>query len=92
MEKTVYVLGSKALFDGHFYDYSQGIGHYFEVGFKNWGSIRYSLDLTLAFLEEEESKFLTEDLNHPSVTVFDKAGAKVYMREHILEWELPDEF
>ena len=88
--KTIYVLGSKALFDGHFADFQNGTGHYFETGFNNWGAILYSLDGTLAFLEEEESKFLPEDLKHPSVTVFDLAGAKAYKKEHILEWELPD--
>jgi hypothetical protein len=92
MEKTICVLGSRELFESRFYEYSQGIGHYFEEGFENWGGILYSLDGTLAFLEEKESKFLPEDLNHPSVTVFDLAGAKPYKREHILEWQLPDIF
>jgi hypothetical protein len=90
MEETVYVLGSRELFESRLHECLQGEGHYFEEGFENWGDILYSLDGTLVFLEEKESKFLPEDLNHPSVTVFDLAGAKAYKREHILEWELPD--
>jgi len=33
--ETIYVIGSKELFDQRFADYQNGIGHYYEVGFKN---------------------------------------------------------
>ena len=94
---TVYVIGASSLFNPLFYEYQQGTGHYFDVGFKNFGAIRTSLDGTLILLEEIESKWLPEHLAHESVIIFrtdaESSAAtkcKAYLSTHILEWELPD--
>ena len=89
--ETIYVLGSRDLFDSRFADYQKGVGHYFENEFKNWGAIKYSLDGQLAILEEEESKFLPEDLLHESVYVKNLKEVKAYLRVYKENWELPEE-
>ena len=96
---TVYVIGASSLFNPLFYEYQQGTGHYFDVGFKNFGAIRPSLDGTLVLLEEMEDKWLPEHLEHESVIIFRTDGdgsakwkCKVYLEMNKAKWELPIEF
>jgi len=98
---TIYVIGQKELFDQRFADYQNGVGHYFEVGFKNWGAIRHSLDGQFTLLEETEDKFDPADLEAEGVIVFrsDEAwsAAKKCLNYINYEtrkqnWNPPDEF
>ena len=97
--ESIYIIGASSLFNPLFYEYQQGTGHYFDVGFKNFGSIRYSLDGTLVLLEEMEDKWLPEHLAHESIIIFrtdsESSAAtkcKAYLATHKVEWESPDEF
>ena len=99
--KNIYVLGPKALFDQRFADFQNEIGHYFEVGFKNLGAIRHSLDGQYTLLEEMEDKFNPDDLEAEGVIVFrdDEAwsAAKKCLNYINYEtrkdnWNPPDEF
>ena len=90
--ESIYIIGASSLFNPLFYEYQQGSGHYFDEGFKNFGSIRYSLDGTLVLLEEMEDKWLPEHLAHESVTTYTRAEIKAFLAipANRLLWELPD--
>lgn len=84
--KTVYVIGPKILFDHHFADFVKGEGFYFEVGFKNLGSVVHSIDNELTMLEEEIDKFDPADLALPEVQVFTHSEWKAYRNANLDNW------
>lgn len=89
---TIYVIGDSAVFNQKFTDFQNGIGHYYEVGFKAFGAIRYSLDGSLVLFKGETDKFDPDDLAIAGTMTFDQAGAKAYMDANRLEWESEDVF
>lgn len=91
MELT-YIIGPKAIFDQRFSDFSIGVGHYYNVGFKTFGAIRNSLDGMQTFFKGEMGKFDPNDLAMDGVVSFTEEEAKIYMAEHILEWETEVDF
>jgi len=94
MKNTIYVIGTgeaKTIFDQEFALYQQEQGHYFDIGFDNWGAVRYSLDGTQVLLEEEESKFLPEHLARQDVQIFTQEEVKNYLLLNKTDWEEEEE-
>ena len=90
MKNTIYVIGTgeaKTIFDNDLTDYQNGVGHYYNVGFNNSGTIRYSLDGTQVLLEEEESKFLPEYLSRQDVQIFTQEEVNNYLLLNKADWE-----
>ena len=84
--KTIYVIGSREIFDQRFAEFQSGQGHYYSVGFKNFGSVRHSIDGQLTLLEEEKAKFAPSDLAMEGVTIFESdenETAKIKCRKYI---------
>lgn len=90
MKNTIYVIGDKSVFDAEFAQFEQGTGWYFEVGFNNWGAIRYSLDGTKVLLEEVQEKFKAEHLALESTTIYTEEEIKAYLIANKNDWEEED--
>lgn len=82
MKNTIYVIGLKSIFDEEFANYQQGIGFYFESGFKNWGIVRHSNDGVYTLLEENQSKFNPEHLSHTDTLIFTEDEIKEYLNDN----------
>jgi len=85
---VIYVRGPATVFDEQFAEYEQGIGHYFDVEFKNLGGILRKLDNTEVILEEEESKFLQEHLDIS--TIYTHEEVQQYLEDNKADWFEPD--
>ena len=80
VEDSLYVITPIEHFESKYVEYEA-------KGFVNRGSVRYSLDGTKVLIEESSSMFSDEDLALEGVLSFSESEIKIYLREHLDEWE-----
>lgn len=87
MKNTIYVIGLRSVFELEFQDFKKGKGFYFDIGFRNSGVIRYSMDGELVLLEETKEKFKPEHLDHEEVTIYTHSEILAYLKINKANWE-----